>query len=140
MGRSLRRRNERSGAGSPQPSLAAAPRDPEEESVETEWGLGRYDARTHSLSNCFGQHLNGDSCWRLLESAEKLVRRGEDWGVQVGAWAVGNEATQSALQPLIDVHRSLAQEAPRWSNRVASVGSGSPNSHHGVSTGSQPDC
>jgi excisionase family DNA binding protein len=59
---------------------SAPPLDHAEMRVEREWGVGRYDARKHSLFECFQQHLAGHPCWSVLEQVTQCYQ------LQLEAW------------------------------------------------------
>ncbi len=52
-------------------TLDGKPVHPEEQRVESEWGLLLYDARQHSLYASFYQHFQGHTCLELLDAVQR---------------------------------------------------------------------
>ena len=86
---------------SPVDLLPYGPKNDEEESVEREWGFGRYDARRHSLFRLFKRHLAGFPCWTALEKVEKGYREYRN---------ACQEASKTVMKEVRDRLPSLAEQ------------------------------
>ena len=77
--------------------------DAEGEGVEQEWGLVLYDARVHSLYDCFRQHLQGHPCMPLMDIVE---RERTAYLEEVQMWWADERGLRAAYE---DVRRAIQE-------------------------------
>ena len=104
---------------------ATAPQDKEDGAVGMEWGVGRYDARGHSLFGFFKQHLgSAHPCW------EQLVQVGKADGALRASWGTAFQLLSGRIaQRLPDLSRENAHHGLVHSLMVDGLQQGTGRDH-----------